>query len=110
MPASMMSAPTGGRPKVIGSSMAMVASDPMPGSTPISVPTSAPIRQRNTFMGVTATCMPIQRFEIRSYMVVSRRLPEPGPKLERQVQAIRKQDGAEGGHDNRNDQRLAPLH
>ena len=66
----MMSAPTGGRPNVIGSSMAMVASDPMPGNTPISVPTSAPIKQRNTFMGVTATPIPSQRFEIRSYMVV----------------------------------------
>ena len=66
----MISAPTGGRPKVIGSSMAMVASEPMPGSTPISVPTSAPIKQRKTFIGVTATPMPSQRFEIRSYMVV----------------------------------------
>ena len=43
----MISAPTGGRPKVIGSSMAMVASGPTPGSTPISVPTSAPIRHRH---------------------------------------------------------------
>ena len=66
----MMSAPTGGRPKVIGSSMAMVASDPMPGSTPISVPTSAPIRQSTTLVGVTATPMPSQRFAMRSYMVV----------------------------------------
>ena len=66
----MMSAPTGGRPKVIGSSIAMVASEPMPGSTPISVPTIAPIRHRKTFIGVTATPMPSQRFEIRSYMVV----------------------------------------
>ena len=65
-----MSAPTGGRPKVIGSSMAMVASDPMPGSTPISVPTSAPMRHRKTFIGVTATRKPSQRFAIRSYMMV----------------------------------------
>ena len=55
MPASMISAPTGGRPKVIGSSIAIVASGPMPGSTPISVPTSAPIRHRKMFIGVTAT-------------------------------------------------------
>ena len=32
--------------KVIGSSMAMVAVAPMPGSTPISVPSSTPIRQK----------------------------------------------------------------
>ena len=47
----MISAPTGGRPKVIGSSIAMVASGPMPGSTPISVPTSAPIRHRQMLIG-----------------------------------------------------------
>ena len=46
MPASMISAPTGGRPKVIGNSIAMVASGPMPGNTPTSVPTSVPIRHR----------------------------------------------------------------
>src|SRR5882757_8437984 len=106
MPASMMSAPTGGRPNVIGSSMAMVASDPMPGSTPISVPTSAPIKQRNTFMGVTATPMPSQRLPIRSYIVVLARSPEPRPKLERQVQAIGKQYGAERRHADGDDQRL----
>jgi hypothetical protein len=42
MPASMISAAVGGRWKVIGSSMAMVATGPMPGSTPISVPTMQP--------------------------------------------------------------------
>ena len=45
MPASMISAPTGATLKVIGSSIAMVASGPMPGSTPISVPTETPIMQ-----------------------------------------------------------------
>ena len=45
MPASMISAPTGATLKVIGSSIAMVASGPMPGSTPIKVPTETPIMQ-----------------------------------------------------------------
>jgi hypothetical protein len=45
MPASMMSAEVGSSEKVIGSSMAMVADEPMPGSTPIKVPSSTPIRQ-----------------------------------------------------------------
>ena len=40
-----MSAATGGTLKVIGSSMAIVASGPMPGSTPISVPTRTPMKQ-----------------------------------------------------------------
>jgi hypothetical protein len=38
MPASMMSAVTGGKTKVTGSSMAMVAVGPRPGNTPIAVP------------------------------------------------------------------------
>ena len=36
---------TGGTPKVIGISIAMVPSGPIPGSTPISVPTETPSRQ-----------------------------------------------------------------
>ena len=46
MPASMISAPVGSSPKVIGSSMAMVAIGPTPGSTPISVPTRQPRKAR----------------------------------------------------------------
>jgi hypothetical protein len=44
MPASMISEAVGGRWKVIGSSMAMVATGPMPGRTPIRVPTMQPNR------------------------------------------------------------------
>src|SRR6266702_1337383 len=80
MPASMISAPTGGSPKVIGSSMAMVATGPIPGSTPISVPTSAPTRQRNGLTGMNpknslsgerATQKPSARLPRRSVMVSS---------------------------------------
>jgi hypothetical protein len=45
MPANMISADTGGKPNVIGSSMAMVAVGPRPGNTPISVPRNTPARQ-----------------------------------------------------------------
>jgi hypothetical protein len=45
MPASMMSADSGGSVKVAGSSMAMVATGPSPGSTPTSVPSSTPRKQ-----------------------------------------------------------------
>ena len=41
----MMSAETGGSTKVAGSSMAIVATGPMPGSTPMSVPRITPMRQ-----------------------------------------------------------------
>ena len=40
-----MTAETGGRPKVIGSSIEIVTSGPTPGSTPIRVPSSTPRKQ-----------------------------------------------------------------
>src|SRR5260221_1174089 len=61
MPASMISAEIGGTLKVTGSSIAMVATGPMPGSTPISVPSTQPIRQNNRLSGVIATPKPITR-------------------------------------------------
>ncbi len=45
MPASMMSAVTGGNTNVTGSSIAMVAVGPSPGSTPIAVPRKTPTKQ-----------------------------------------------------------------
>ena len=45
MPANMISADTGGSPNVTGSSIAIVATGPSPGSTPIAVPRNTPIRQ-----------------------------------------------------------------
>ena len=67
MPASMISEATGSPIlKVIGSSMAMVAVAPMPGSTPISVPSSTPIRQKARFQSVVAVAKPSARLESRS--------------------------------------------
>jgi hypothetical protein len=45
MPANMIRAETGGKVKVMGKSMAMVAVGPRPGRTPIKVPIKTPIRQ-----------------------------------------------------------------
>src|SRR5262245_36097911 len=98
MPASMIRAPTGGRPKVIGSSMAMVATEPMPGSTPINVPTSAPIRQNTRFHGVAATEKPSARLARRSCMTDSLG-SEPRPELERQIQQIDEQKQGKHRHD-----------
>src|SRR5688572_3467294 len=61
MPASMISAPTGGRLNVIGSSMAMAASGPMPGSTPTSVPTNTPMKQYIRLIGEIAVLNPSVR-------------------------------------------------
>ena len=57
----MISAEVGGRVKVTGSSIAMVASGPMPGSTPISVPSSTPAKQYIRFGRVSATPKPMPR-------------------------------------------------
>src|ERR1700709_454338 len=54
----MISAPTGGRPKVIGNNIATVAIVPMPGSTPTSVPTSAPIRHSRMLTGIAIDTPP----------------------------------------------------
>src|SRR5205085_11511964 len=105
MPASMISAPTGGRPYVIGSSIAMVASGPMPGSTPISVPTSAPTRQSPRLVGVTAIEKPNQRFAKRSMG----RSSEPRPELQRQVEPVGEQERAEQGEHRAPDQRFDPA-
>ncbi len=58
----MMSAETGGRTNVSGSSIAMVASEPMPGNTPIRVPRKTPAKQYIRFCGVSATLNPRIRF------------------------------------------------
>src|SRR5689334_14200088 len=58
MPASMIRAPTGLRLNVIGSSMAIVATEPTPGSTPISVPSRQPISAKNRCFSVSATPKP----------------------------------------------------
>src|ERR1700747_270343 len=90
MPASMISAPTGGRPKVIGKSMATVAMVPMPGNTPTSVPTSAPIRQSIRLTGLTATEKPRMRLWNRSAIAPSLH-DEAGEQRHRQSQYIREQ-------------------
>jgi hypothetical protein len=45
MPASVIIAPSGGRPKVSGKSTAIVTSGPTPGNTPMKVPSSTPAKQ-----------------------------------------------------------------
>jgi hypothetical protein len=43
MPPNMMKAPTGSSLNVSGSSSEIVSAGPMPGSTPMAVPSSTPI-------------------------------------------------------------------
>src|SRR3954463_13129024 len=107
MPASMIRAPTGGRPKVIGSSIATVAMVPMPGKTPTSVPTRAPIRHIRRFVGVSATPKPRARFEKSS---ITPSLDQKTRKhRHRQAEDIGKQDRTSSGQDSADDGRLDPL-
>jgi hypothetical protein len=57
----MISDEVGSRPSVSGSSIAIVAVGPMPGSTPIMVPSSAPKKQNSRFSGARETLRPWMR-------------------------------------------------
>src|SRR4051794_20780027 len=107
MPASMISAPTGGRPNVMGSSMATVAMVPIPGSTPTNVPTSAPIRQSRRLIGVKATPKPRARFE-KSSVITSSPNQKTREKLQRQPQRIRKKQTAADGEANADNDGFLP--
>src|SRR6185437_318529 len=107
MPASMISAPTGGRPKVIGSSIATVAMVPIPGRTPTSVPTRAPTRHSSRLTGVSATPKPRARFEKSSNIMPSLR-HETGEELQRQPQRIREEQTASDRQANADDDGFPP--
>src|SRR3954471_13332793 len=108
MPASMISAPTGGRPNVIGSSIATVAMVPMPGSTPTSVPTSAPIRHSNRLTGVKATPKPRARLE-KSSAITPSLDQETREELQRQPKRIREKQTAANCQANTDDDGFLPL-
>src|SRR5207344_3334394 len=61
MPASMMTALVGFIWKLSGSSMAMVAGGPNPGSTPTTVPRKQPAKHQKMLIGVNATAKPWNR-------------------------------------------------
>src|SRR6478672_8093755 len=101
MPASMIRADSGFRLKVIGSSIAMVATGPMPGSTPISVPRMQPTRQYSRLVKVNATPKPSERLLIRSMVVFLSTRDEGRPdldlELERPDECDVAADGQHGG-------------
>ena len=68
---------------MIGSSIAMVAIGPMPGSTPISVPTMAPMKAKPRLAGVSATPKPIARLSKNSIAYHSGQtgMVRPSPKM-----------------------------
>ena len=76
-PASIRMAATGFMPKVSGSRIEMVASGPMPGSTPTMLPTSTPTKQNIRLCGSSATPKPY----IRSVMRLSYHWPPHQVKI-----------------------------
>src|SRR4051795_1707314 len=108
MPASMISAPTGGRPKVIGNSIATVAMVPMPGNTPTSVPTSAPIRHSSRLIGVKATPKPRARLEKSSAIAPSLN-QETREELQRQPERIGEKQTATDRQADADDDGFLPL-
>src|SRR5437764_79613 len=119
MPASMMSAPVGSSPNVIGSRIAMVAMGPTPGSTPMSVPMRQPTKQSRTLTGRGTTPMPGTSTGTRL-----RTVEKPSARLaKRSIRAsTQRQDGdgkaehhleqhdAERSHRDGEDHRLLPAH
>src|SRR5688572_5849307 len=56
----MIIPPTGSSENVNGNTIAMVVSGPMPGNTPMTVPSKQPTRHSNRFFTDSATPKPIQ--------------------------------------------------
>src|SRR3954462_6133089 len=104
----MISAPTGGRPKVIGSSIATVAMVPIPGNTPTSVPTRAPIRHSSRLIGVKATPKPSARLEKSSAITPSLN-HETREQLQRQPQRIGEQQAAANRQADADDDGFLPF-
>ena len=98
MPASMISAPIGSNLKVIGSSIAMVATGPTPGSTPISVPTRQPTKQSRMFIGIGTMPMPgnVDRHELEDDPEAE---GEVSDEIAHQVSPVREGEGRLDGAD-----------
>src|SRR3954468_16328381 len=102
MPASMISELRGASPYVAGSSIAMVATGPMPGSTPMRVPSRHPARQKNRFCAVAAAANPTIRLLTMSMSAA----PEYRQRL---PQAIDKDDDTEQRERDGERDRLLPF-
>src|SRR4051812_15947210 len=92
----MISDEVGGSENVNGSRIAMVVIGAMPGSTPTSVPISAPRKQKPRLAGVSATAKPVARLAIRSTPVLHSLWPhrnrQPEHRDEQQHRKDRERD------------------
>ena len=105
-----MSAPVGSTLKVSGSSIAMVAIGPTPGSTPISVPTRQPRKHSARLIGDSAVAKPSPRLPMRSNMARALNSREPGRERDRQPERELEQADAERRHERAEHDRFPPAH
>src|SRR5215210_5079709 len=89
--------------------MAMVATGPMPGSTPISVPSRQPMKAYSRLMGVKATPKPSTRLLMRSMVCVLSAGQEAGPDRELQLEQQDEGQVTHDGQDGREDDDLLVL-
>src|SRR6478735_4940792 len=102
MPANMMNAATGSSPYVTGSSSATAIAGPMPGSTPMAVPSSTPRAAHSRLSGVRAVPNPSMR-ELRAFMSEHSHQRTAGQRHAEQL--VEDDIGDQGQH--RGDQRIA---
>src|SRR6266850_5618441 len=95
MPASMISAPVGATLKVSGSSIAMVAIGPTPGSTPIRVPTRQPRKHSARLLGERAVAKPSPRLPMRSNIAAPLIAQQPGRERNGESERELEQNDAE---------------
>src|SRR5947208_3627068 len=95
-------------PKVSGSRIEMVASGPMPGSTPTMLPTSTPTKHQSRLCGSSATPKPYQRSVSACWIMAAPSGPKRTENRERNLQHIGKQQAAEEGDAKRQQERALP--
>src|SRR6185436_14115235 len=107
MPASMIIAPVGSSFMVSGSSIAIVAGGPRPGSTPITVPSTTPITHIVRLLSVRATWNPCSRPETMSMALEEDAVGQR--EVERELEERIETERADGADDHRGAQ-LLPAH
>src|SRR3954449_8050508 len=101
MPANMMNAPVGSSPYVTGSRSATAIAGPMPGSTPMAVPSSTPTAAHSRLTGVRAVPKPSIR-ELKAFMSQHSHQRATGQRYSEQVV----EDGVGGEGENGRDERV----
>src|SRR5262245_8709722 len=109
MPASMISAPVGSTLNVSGNNIAIVAIGPMPGSTPIKVPTRQPMKASRRFAGDNAVAKPSPRLPTKSNIDRASIADQPRRERDRKPERKLEQADAKSGHEHAHHDRFPPA-